>query len=86
MRKRLRADPLTSYGSERLVYPEDLALKSLVHVAAPFSGELKYEDPSVSWIGVGSWVQRPLEGEEEAVVVTIEAHLRRHGGVTVVMI
>ena len=61
-------------------------MKSLVHVAAPFSGEMKYEDPSGGWIGVGGWVQRPREGEAGATVVTIEAHLRRHGEVTVVMI
>ena len=85
-RKRVRADPRTSYGPERLVYPEDPALKSLVHVAAPFSGELTNEDPSGGWMGAGGWVQRPREGAAGVTVVTSEAHLRRHGEVTVVMI
>ena len=40
-------------------------------VAAPFSGELKYEDPSEGCIGVGGWVQRPEEGTAVVAVGTI---------------
>ena len=86
LRKRVRATPRTSYGPERLVYPEDPALKSLVHVAAPFSGEMTSEDPSGGWMGAGGWVQRPREGAAGVTVVTSEAHLKRYGAVTVVMI
>ena len=85
-RKRVRADPRTSYGPERLVYPEDPALKSLVHVAAPFSGEMTSEDPSGGWMGAGGWVQRPRRWAAGVTVVTNEAHLKRYGAVTVVMI
>ena len=55
-------------------------------VAAPFSGEMKYEDPSGGWIGVGGWVQRPREGEAGVTDVTTEPHLRRQGEVPVVML
>ena len=57
-----------------------------MHVAAPFSGELTNEDPSGGWLGAGGWVQRPRVGAAGVIVVTNEAHLRRYGTVTVVLI